>query len=137
MQGTGRPLAIAGAALSLVSGALAVSASLDAQAGSGRFPVGAHDGMAPGSVPALLFLVGLFVVGIGAAVHDGKELRRPAALPPTSTGRSPRAVPRPVRSASHPVRSAPHPVRTASRPVRGRRTSSGTRLEVVGAARRR
>lgn len=51
------------------------------EAGSGgqaRFLIAAHEGgMAPGTVPGLFFLGGLLVLGVAAAVHDGRALGRP------------------------------------------------------------
>ena len=132
MKSTGRPLALAfaGAALALVAGIAALSASLGASATvSGQFPVGAHEGMPPGSVSALVFFLGLLLVGIGAAVHDGRQLRQPSSRP----------APRPAQSSS---RSASRPALIASQLApeslaHGRRTSSGAHLVLVSAARRR
>ena len=151
MKSTGRPLAlaVAGAALALVAGVAAVSTSLQASSsGSGQFPVGTHAGMAPGSVPALVFLFGLLLVGIGAAVHDGRELRQVSARPaprtrPERAERAELVVSRPVSNpVSRPV-SRPVPRQTLRRssrpapcPATGRRTSTGVHLQLVGSARR-
>ncbi len=147
MKSTGRPLAlaVAGAALALVAGVAAVSTSLHASSsGSGQFPVGAHAGMAPGSVPALVFLFGLLLVGIGAAVHDGRELRQVSARPaprtrPERAERAELVVSRPVSSpAARPVprQTLRRSSRPAPCPATGRRTSTGVHLQLVGSARK-
>ena len=120
MKSTRGPLVLAvfGAVLALAGGVAAVVASSEASAASGgRFPLGSGEGLPPGSVAALVLLVGLLLVGIGAAVHDGRELRRP-----------------PQRGATHPVlRSLPRP---APHHVGPRRAATRTHLHLVGGARR-
>ncbi len=153
MKSTGRPLvvAFAGAVLALVAGIAAVSASLDASAAvPGQFPVGTNEGMPPGSVSALVFFGGLLLVGVGAAVHDGRQLRsvspRPSArvaprttlqVAPRMTPQvAPRIAPQPSPQTS-PDRAPRIESRVVPEPVaHGRRTSSGTRLVLVSAARR-
>ncbi|GAB3073685.1 hypothetical protein GCM10027080_16210 [Pedococcus soli] len=155
-------LAVAGAVLAVVSAVTALAASLGAQArGSGAYGVVAHDGWAPGSVPALVMLAGLLLVGVGAALHDGRRLRT-TTTPRTAprSGAAPAAPPATVRVPPPvgPVRPVylitslpervlapvPTPRPRTTRPqttrpqtTRPRHSASGARLELVGASRRR
>ncbi|WP_460966086.1 hypothetical protein [Pedococcus soli] len=164
MKSTRGPLvlAVAGAVLAVVSAVTALAASLGAQArGSGAYGVVAHDGWAPGSVPALVMLAGLLLVGVGAALHDGRRLRT-TTTPRTAprSGAAPAAPPATVRVPPPvgPVRPVylitslpervlapvPTPRPRTTRPqttrpqtTRPRHSASGARLELVGASRRR
>lgn len=143
MDSTRRPLAVvaAGVALTVVSGMATLSAGLDAsaRAGSGPFAVADHDGMAPGGVPALVLLLGLLLIGVGAAMHDGRRLRT-AERATVSTAHAPHGSPAPVPAPAapqvvHVITSLPPraaaPRATAPPATHARRTSSGARIELV------
>ena len=132
METTRGPLAVvaAGVTLTVVSGMATLAAGLEASAGAGpgQFAVVGHDGMAPGGRPALVLLLGLLLIGVGAALHDGRRLRATApraTTPSTVTGQ--RNAPSGPAQPVYVITTLPERVAAPPR----RRTTSGARLELV------